>query len=80
MFAFEVTLFISGLVAAIYAISSRNLLSAAIAAGYVSLVVSIFFLLLQAPDVAMAEAAVGAALSTMILVYAIKRSGKEVEL
>jgi len=63
-------------VIAIIAAETKNLLSAAIFAGFISLVVSMLFVYLQAPDVAMAEAAIGAALSLAIILFAIKRTGE----
>ncbi|HDH81851.1 MAG: DUF4040 domain-containing protein [Thermoplasmata archaeon] len=62
--------------AAIYAIETKDLISAAIAAGVASLVVSIMFLVLQAPDVAITEASIGAGLTMAIFVYAIGRTGR----
>ncbi len=59
---------------AVYAIETKDLLSAAIAAGVASLSVSIMFLLLQAPDVAMTEASIGAGLTMTIFVYAINKT------
>ncbi len=61
---------------AILAAETKNLLTAAIYAGFISLVVSLLFVYLQAPDVAMAEAAIGAALSIAIILFAIKRTGE----
>jgi len=52
----------------------RDLISAVIAAALVSLIASILFYLLQAPDVAMAEASIGAALTAAIFVVAITRT------
>ena len=62
------------LAAAIVAAALKDLLSAVIAACIVSLMASILFLFLQAPDVAMAEASIGAALVTAIFVIAIRRT------
>ena len=62
------------LVAAIAASVFRDLISAVIAAALVSLVASILFYFLQAPDVAMAEAAIGAALTAAIFIIAIRRT------
>jgi len=62
------------LVAAIAASVFRDLISAVIAAASVSLVASILFYFLQAPDVAMAEAAIGAALTAAIFIIAIRRT------
>ncbi len=62
------------LIAAIAASAFKDLLNAVIAAALVSLIASILFYFLQAPDVAMAEAAVGTALVTAIFIIAIKRT------
>ena len=62
------------LVAAIAASAFRDLISAVIATALVSLATSILFYFLQAPDVAMAEAAIGAALTTAIFIIAIRRT------
>jgi multicomponent Na+:H+ antiporter subunit A len=62
------------LAAAVAALVFRDLLSAVIASCVVSLIASILFLLLQAPDVAMAEASIGAALITAVFVIAIRRT------
>ena len=68
------------LAGAICACIFRNLLSAVIASAFVSLVAAMLFYLLHAPDVAMAEAAIGAALTTAIFVIAIsKTTGSEEE-
>jgi uncharacterized MnhB-related membrane protein len=52
----------------------RDLISAVIAAALVSLIAAILFYFLQAPDVAMAEAAIGAALTAAIFIIAIRRT------
>ena len=52
-----------------------NLLAAVAAASVVSLGVAVMFVMLQAPDVAMTEAAVGAGLSSLILALALRRLG-----
>ncbi len=62
------------LAAAVAALIYRDLLSAVIASCLVSLLASILFFFLQAPDVAMAEASIGAALVTAIFVIAIRRT------
>jgi len=62
------------LTAAVAALIYRDLLSAIIASCLVSLLASVLFLFLQAPDVAMAEASIGAALVTAIFVIAIRRT------
>ena len=60
------------LISAVFVIYLRDLLSAAIAMGAFSLLLSLEFYILQAPDVAIAEAGVGAALTTAIFILAIK--------
>ena len=62
------------LVGAIAASIFRDLISAVIAAALVSLIASVLFYFLQAPDVAMAEAAIGAALTAAIFIIAIRRT------
>lgn len=62
------------LIAAIAASVFRDLLSAVIASCLVSLIAAILFYFLQAPDVAMAEAAIGAALITAVFIIAIRRT------
>jgi energy-converting hydrogenase B subunit D len=52
----------------------KDLVSSVIAVGVVSLFASILYLILQAPDVAMTEAAIGAGLSTLIFLYALKKT------
>jgi len=53
----------------------ENMLGAAVASALVSLGVSVFFVLLRAPDVALTEAAVGAGLGGLLLALAAKRLG-----
>jgi len=59
-------------VASLLSILLRDLLAAAIALAAMSLLLSLEFFLLQAPDVAIAQAGVGACLSTAIIIIAIK--------
>ena len=65
--------------AAVLAVRMKDLLGAAVALGIVSLLVSLQMYMLQAPDVALAEAAVGAALTTAIMIYAIRATRREEE-
>ena len=67
------------LVAAIAAAVFRDLLNAVISACLVSLIASILFYCLQAPDVAMAEASIGAALVTAVFIIAIRRTRRHEE-
>lgn len=52
----------------------KDLISAVIGCAAVSLIASILFYLLDAPDVAMAEAAIGAGLTTAIFVLAVRKT------
>jgi energy-converting hydrogenase B subunit D len=57
----------------------KDLLSSVLALAAASLLVSLEFYLLQAPDVAIAEAGIGAALTTAIYVIAIRRTRRKEE-
>ena len=59
-------------VAGFFAVWFRDLLSSIIALSAVSLLLSVEFYLLQAPDVAIAEAGIGAGLSTAIYMVALR--------
>ncbi len=63
------------LIAAIMAVALRNWLAAVAALSVVSLALSFLFALLRAPDVALAEAAVGAGLSGVLLALTLRRIG-----
>ncbi len=60
--------------AAIYSIMQKDLLYAVIGTGVISLVLSILFFILQAPDVALTEAAIGVALTTIIFIITIRNT------
>jgi len=59
-------------ISSVFAVYLRDLLAAVIAVAAMSLLLSLEFYILQAPDVAIAEAGVGACLTTAILVIAIR--------
>ncbi len=61
----------------ILAVWLRDLLAAVIALAGASLLVSLEFYILQAPDVAIAEAGIGAALTTAIYVIALRRTSRK---
>ena len=61
------------LIAAFLALYQKNLVSAIISAGIISLLASIIYLLLAAPDVAMTEAAIGSGLTTVVFLYAFNK-------
>ena len=58
--------------ASVVAVLLKDLIAAAIAVAAMSLLLSLEFYILQAPDVAIAEAGVGACLTTAIFIIAIK--------
>ena len=65
--------------AAFLAIYLKNLVSAIISAGVISLLASIIYVLLAAPDVAMTEAAIGSGLTTVVFLHAFSRIKKTKE-
>jgi energy-converting hydrogenase B subunit D len=60
------------IVTAILVVVFKDLLSSAIAFAAFSLLLALEFYLLQAPDVAIAEAGIGAGLTTAIFIIAIR--------
>ena len=73
----ELLAIISGLLVlmgSLYALWSKDMLASAIALGVSGLGATAYFLILHAPDVAMAEAAVGAGIVPLILVVAISKT------
>ncbi len=64
------------LAVAIYAVKQKDLLYAVIATSVISLLLSVFFFILQAPDVALTEAAIGIALTTIIFVITIRNTSR----
>ena len=66
-------------VTAVMAVALDKPLSSVIALGACGAFMALEFILLQAPDVAIAEAAVGAVLSTALFVIAVKKTTKKEE-
>ena len=60
---------------ALVTLEIKNLLNAVIVLGAFSLVLSLIFYYLHAPDVAIAEAAIGSGFTTIIFLLAIKKRG-----
>ncbi|HYX08479.1 MAG TPA: hydrogenase subunit MbhD domain-containing protein [Bacteroidales bacterium] len=58
---------------AVAALLVRRVRTAVLASGILSLIASILYLLLAAPDVAMTEAAIGSGLTTIIFFYVINK-------
>jgi energy-converting hydrogenase B subunit D len=65
------------LIAAVAALLVKKLVSSIIIVGFVSLSSSVLFLLMNAPDVAITEASIGAAASTVIFLWGRGRIGCE---
>lgn len=64
------------LAVAVYAVRQKDLLFAVIATGVISLILSVFFFIMQAPDVALTEAAIGIALTTIIFIITIRNTSR----
>ncbi len=80
MYVLNTLVIIGIIVSAVCAVMFEKALSSVLALGITGAFVSLEFLLLQAPDVAIAEASVGAVLSTVIFVVAVwKTTPKEDE-
>ncbi len=67
------------ILAAIIAVILKDLLASIIALAAMSLLLSLQFFILHAPDVAIAEAGVGACLTTAIFILAIKATKRNEE-
>jgi len=63
------------LVSAVAVLLMKNFLAALTMLSVVSLGVSVMFVILRAPDVAMTEAAIGAGLSSLLLALVLRRLG-----
>ena len=61
-------------IAGFLAVMLDNMLSAVISAGLASLFASVVYVVLATPDVAMTEASIGSGLTTMIFLYAIRKT------
>jgi len=74
IFQIQVLVLIGIIISAFFALRFKDLIASVISLAIMSLLLSIEFYILQAPDVAIAEAAVGAGLSTAIYVIAIRKT------
>lgn len=74
---FIIILGIIMIIAAMMAIYTKNLIAAIISSGVISLLASIIYVILAAPDVAMTEAAIGSGLTTIVFLYAFSKMRKE---
>ncbi len=62
------------LVSALMAVTLKSNVGAVVSAGLSSLFASVVYVVLAAPDVAMTEASIGSGLTTMIFLYAIRKT------
>ncbi len=82
---FEISLILVSIftvASAIISVVFKDLLAAVVALAVMSLLLSLYFYMLHAPDVAIAEAGVGACITTALFIIAIKnttRMEEEVE-
>ncbi|MEA4860636.1 MAG: hydrogenase subunit MbhD domain-containing protein [Sphaerochaeta sp.] len=58
----------------VYSLLAKDLLHSVIALSAISMLSALLFTILRAPDVAITEAAVGAGVSTVIFVWAIRHT------
>lgn len=65
------------IISAVMAILSEKMPLAIIASGAISLLASIFFLVLSSPDVAMTEAAIGAGLTTFLFFIILRKTEQQ---
>jgi len=70
---------IGALASALIAVRAEKLLDSVIALGATGSFIALEFLLLQAPDVAIAEASVGAVLSTVLFIIALRKTNADKE-
>lgn len=76
---FNALILIGALASAIVAIRARKLIDSVIALGAVGAFISLEFILLAAPDVAIAEASVGSVLSTVLFIIALHKVNADLD-
>ena len=62
-------------ISGIFAVEAKKLLDSFIALSLLSLASVFFFIMMKAPDVAITEAAIGAGLTTAVLILALRKIG-----
>ncbi len=68
------TLALVMIISAVMAVVSKKMPLAILASGAISLLASVFFLVLASPDVAMTEAAIGAGLTTFLFFIILRKT------
>ena len=74
---FEFVLMIIIVIGAILALVQKDLLKAAILTGFVGGAIAVLFQILLAPDVALTQAIVGAAIVPVFIALAVKKTQRE---
>lgn len=77
LFSLNTLVIVGIVVSAIIAVRCEKILSSVLALGITGAFTALEFILLNAPDVAISEAAVGAVLTTAIFIIAIKKTTKK---
>ena len=77
LFSLNTLVIIGIVVSAFLAVKMEKILSSVIMLGVTGALVSLEFIMLHAPDVAISEAAVGAVLGTALFLIAIKKTTKK---
>ena len=70
----NILILLGAVISAVLAVTCEKMLSSVLALAAAGTFIALEFLILQAPDVAIAEASVGAVLSTVIFVIAIRKT------
>ena len=65
------------LISGLLAVRLESTVGAVVSAGLASLFAAVTYVLLAAPDVAMTEASIGSGLSTVIFLYAVRKTRGE---
>ncbi len=73
--AFDVILLVFLIICALMVAYTKNMLAAVVIFASYSLVMAIIWQMLDAPDIAITEAAVGAGITTLLFVAAIRKTG-----
>lgn len=79
MYYFFLVISVALVITALLSIYFRDLLAAIVSYSVFSLILTVLYFLLDAPDVAIAEAGIGAALTTCIFVIAIRMTRRREE-
>lgn len=79
LFALNTLVVLGAVASAFVAVQAKRLIDSVIALAAAGSFVALEFILLQAPDVAIAEASVGAVLSTVLYIIALRKVRAEEE-